>query len=137
MIQAAEERRLQDIVDTEGIETFCKLEEGYVLGLECRRSVVATGGSVVYSKPAMQHLRENGIVVGLELPLWELKARLTNLGSRGVVIKPGKDLADLFAERRPLYENYADVTVDCLGKTHEQVVLAVIDAVAGWKGKTG
>jgi shikimate kinase len=129
LIQAREGRRLQDIIDSDGIDAFCRLEEKHVLGIECRGHVIATGGSVVYSEPAMKHLRAGGFIVHLDLPLGELKARLRNLDSRGVVMAPGQSIAELYEERLPLYRRYADATVQCAGLTHEEVVAAVVEAL--------
>ena len=129
LIQAAEGRRLQDIIDSEGLEAFCRTEERYILGLECRGHVIATGGSVVYSAAAMEHLRAGGAVVYLALPLAQLKKRLRNLDSRGVVMAPGETIEELYEERRPLYEKYAHHVVQCAGLRHEDVVAAIASAL--------
>ncbi len=126
-IQAAEGRRLQDVIDAEGVDAFRAIEERYVLGLDVQRAVIATGGSVVYSEPAMRHLKENGLIVYLALPLEELEQRVTNMDSRGLVIAPGQTFADLFREREPLYERHADVKIDCAGHTHDQTVYRIIE----------
>lgn len=125
-IQAREGRPLQDIVNTEGLRRFCHIEERHLLALDVRRHVLATGGSAVYSNSAMGHLRSNGVVVYLALPLPELKTRLDNLATRGVVIAEGHTLEGLYQERRPLYEAWADLTVDCVGKNQDQVVTEVL-----------
>ena len=129
IIQAAEGRRLQDIIDTEGTEAFCALEEKQVQSLHARGHVIATGGSVVYSAAAMAHLAEHGIIVHLDLAYDLLVARLANLDSRGVVRARGQSLEVLFAGREPLYRRYAQITVDCRGMRHEQVVEAVRKAL--------
>lgn len=128
-LQAREKRRLQDIIDTDGLARFREIEESYLLSLTCRGHVVATGGSVVYSERAMAHLRQAGCIVYLSLPLESLLARVTNLDSRGVVMAPGQSFAQLFDERRPLYERYADLTVDCSGLNHDEAVVAIIRAI--------
>lgn len=133
LIQAAEARRLQDIINQEGRDAFLAIEEKHVLKLQCRDHVIATGGSVVYSSAAMDHLKRGGIVVHLDLPLAVLEKRIADLDSRGVVMPPGKDLATLFAERQPLYRKYADMTVGCKGLNHDEVVLEVERAVHEWK----
>ncbi|MFO7957247.1 MAG: shikimate kinase [Candidatus Brocadiia bacterium] len=129
MIQAAEKRRLQDIIDTDGLDAFRRLEERQVLSLDCRGHVVATGGSVVYSPRAMVHLGDGGTIVHLELPLDVLRKRLTDLDSRGVVMAPGETLGRLYDERMPLYRRWADVTVSCEGLSHEEVVDAIVEAL--------
>ena len=129
VIQAGEGRRLQDIIDTDGMDAFCAIEERRVLALACRRSVIATGGSVVYSAPAMRHLKASGVVVHLDLSLDTLKKRLTNLDSRGLVMGRDQTLEQLFHQRDPLYHEYADFTIDCENLTHEQVVERIVHAL--------
>jgi len=129
VIQAREQRRLQDILDKEGKAAFCRIEEKHILALDCRSHVVATGGSVVYSDPAMQYLKRGGVTVYMTLPLPLLEQRLTNLDIRGVVREAHQSLAVLFEEREPLYRQYADVTVDCTGLNHEQTTLAIVEAL--------
>lgn len=129
VIQAVEGRRLQDILNADGLDAFRKVEERHVLEIDARGAVIATGGSVVYSERAMAHLKRHGIVVYLSLPEDALEARVTNFDSRGLAIAPGQTFRELFAERRPLYERYADVTVDCAGLDHEAVVGRVIGAL--------
>ncbi len=128
-IQAREGRRLQEIIDSEGLDFFRDIEAHHVLSLEGEAHGIATGGSVVYSAAAMRHLKASGTAVYMCLPLQTLLQRLTNLDSRGVVMAPGQGIEDLYAERRQLYERYADVTVDCAGLTHEQTVASIIQAV--------
>ncbi len=130
--QAHEGRLLQQILDGEGVDGFCELEARHMLALELRRCVVATGGSVVYSAAAMQHLAATGTVVYLQIDLPELLPRLANLDVRGVVMRNGQTLGDLYAERVPLYERYANLTVPCGGDDHEQTVaLAVQQLTSG------
>ncbi len=127
-LQAREGRRLQDIIDTEGLDRFRAIEEAYILSLDCRGHVVATGGSVVYSERAMAHLRRSGLIVYLYLPLEPLYARVTNLDSRGVVMAPDQTFADLFDERQPLYARYGDLTIDCTGLNHDEAVAVIASA---------
>ena len=126
VIQAREGRSLQTIIDADGLEAFRAIEERVVLGLDCRNTVVATGGSVVYGAAAMAHLAASGRIVHLYLPLPALQRRLANFAGRGVVIAPGESLETLFAAREPLYRRYAERTVDCTGLSHEAAVAAVL-----------
>jgi len=127
-IQAREGRALQHILDVDGVSGFRAIEERSLLSLACHDTVIATGGSAVYSDAAMQHLRRDGVVVHLDLPLPLLQQRLTNLGSRGVVRLPGQSIADLFEERAPLYRRYADVQISCAAQSHETLVEAIRQA---------
>lgn len=128
-IQSRERKRLQDIIDERGLDSFLTLEARYVRGIRALNAVISTGGSVPYSESAMARLKKDGVTVFLDLPLEQLRARLTDMDSRGIVMGPGQTLEDIHAERLPLYQRYADVTVDCAGLTHEQAVGRVIDAV--------
>jgi shikimate kinase len=120
-IQTREGASLPELLARRGRAGFLALEERHVLGLAPERSVVATGGSVVYGERAMQHLRTLGPIVHLALPLEALEARVGSLDARGVVIDPEQGLAALYAERMPLYRRWADWTVDA-GAPHEGVV---------------
>jgi shikimate kinase len=130
LIQKAEGAPLQEIIEKRGVDFFRRAEEHIVVGLDCSRSVIATGGSVVYSEAAMEHLGRLGRRIYLDVPLAELERRLGNLDKRGVIRGPGQDLEDLLAERRPLYERWADIRVECGGLDHDGAVEAVIRAVA-------
>ena len=112
LIQAAEKRLLSEIIEQEGPEAFNAIEERVNASIRADRAVIATGGSVVYGPGAMEHLRDIGTVVYLKLPLSEVAERLGDLTRRGVSLRPGQTLADLYAERTPLYEKYADITIE-------------------------
>ncbi|MEW5801896.1 MAG: shikimate kinase [bacterium] len=125
-IQAEEGRTLQEIIDREGMEKFCELEERYVTSVARRGAVIATGGSVVYSDLAMVHLKSQGVVLHLSLPIHLLEKRLTDFTTRGVVKKSAQTFIELYDERIPLYERYADSTIDCTGMGHEEVVKVIL-----------
>jgi shikimate kinase len=125
-IQAKEGRTLQEIIDREGVRKFCEIEEQSVISICKRNSVIATGGSVVYSAVAMEHLKSQGIVLHLYLPVHVLEKRLTNFITRGVVRKSAQTFAELYHERMPLYERYADSTIDCTGLGHEDVIGVIL-----------
>jgi len=130
LMQAHYGRSLQDILQAEGIDQFCRMEQQCVLGLNCRAHVIATGGSVVYSRPAMAQLRAGGSIVHLDLPLDLLTRRIDNLDVRGVVIAPGQALQDIFDERQPLYRQWADLTIQCRRHTQDQVVAEILRRLA-------
>ncbi len=112
LIQATEGKTLQELIQKHGIAGFCELEENYMLSISVQAHVIATGGSVVYGKAAMKHLKADSVVIHLDLSLDRLQKRLDDLDARGVAIAPGRDLSDLYAERHPLYLRYADQTVE-------------------------
>ena len=128
-IQAREGKGLQEILNERGISSFCKLEEKHVLSVSCRSHVIATGGSVVYSKEAMQHLGSTGIVIHLDLDPETLKERLENINLRGVVMAKDQNLEDLYQERNPLYLQYQDVRIDCNALSPDQVVEKIINVI--------
>jgi shikimate kinase len=131
LLAARESRSLQQILDQDGYLGLRAAEERLILSLDCTRQVIATGGSVVYSPAAMQHLKSLGCVIFLHLPLAALLPRLTDLDTRGLVRRPGQSLADLYVERLPLYRTYADLTIDCLGLSQERVVGLILNSVLG------
>lgn len=122
VIQDKEKRLLKEIIAEEGLDGFMAVENRINAELDVEHSVIAPGGSVIYGKEAMEHLKEIGLVVYLKLSYDDLKARLGNLVDRGVVLKDGMTLLDLYKERVPYYEKYADITIDEEGKTAGAVV---------------
>ncbi|MBW4845926.1 MAG: shikimate kinase [Lachnospiraceae bacterium] len=112
VIQEQEGRLLKDIIAKEGQEGFLTVENRINAGLNVRHSVIAPGGSVIYGKEAMEHLKEISTVVYLKLSYESVEERLGNLVDRGVVLKDGMTLRDLYEERVPYYEKYADITID-------------------------
>lgn len=128
-IQAHQRRTLAAILADDGREGFRRIEEEAVLSLDCGDTVIATGGSVVYGERAMAHLQASGMIVYLQAPLEVLAGRIADLHGRGVVMERGQTLQDLLAERDPLYRRYADVTVDCDTRTHEEAVRRVLAAL--------
>lgn len=114
---------LSALIETHGIEGFIRAEAEANCSIRTEKSVIATGGSAVYSETAMKYLKKIGTVVYLKLPYEAVEKRLGGiLLSRGVVIRRGESLKDLYDERTPLYERYADIVVDCEGKTLEETV---------------
>ena len=126
VLQAQEGRLLRGIIAAEGIDGFLALEGRVCGSLQADRSVIATGGSVVYSPEAMAHLRSMGTVVYLKLGYNALARRLGSLKKRGVILRPGQTLKTLYQERTPLYAQYAHLTVDCGGQDVEQSVALIL-----------
>ena len=121
-IQAAQGRSLQEIIDSDGLAAFREIEEDYATRIDLTNAVIATGGSVVYSEKAMQALAEHGVIVHLDLPVERIEQRLANLHTRGVVMEKGQTIRSLYVQREPLYRQYAQITIDCTDKNHEQIV---------------
>lgn len=133
LLQERSGRLLQDIIDTDGPDAFRKLEEETILSLHCRNTVIATGGSVVFSGRAMEHLKKDGVVVYLQVSFGTMERRLRNIRTRGIVLSRGETLREMYDERVPLYELYADITVSCSGEDFETVVGRVINEIADLK----
>lgn len=125
LIQKEEGKLLWEIQRDVGNDGFALVEERVNSTIEVTRSVIAPGGSVVYSDKAMQHLRDISTVVYLCGTCDTLAHRLGDLKKRGVVLKPGQTLQDLYNERTPLYEKYAHITVTIDHKTVHDVVMDV------------
>lgn len=126
LIQQKEKQLLREILEQDGVDGFLRIEEEVNASIETERAVIATGGSAVYSEKAMRHLREIGTVVYLKLEYEPLSHRLGNLHNRGVVLREGQTLRDLYEERAALYEKYADFIVDEADKDMEETLAAVI-----------
>ena len=113
LIQASEGKKLYEIIRDNGAEYFNAAENRVNSEIIADNTVIATGGSVVYGNKAMQHLKEIGTVVYLKVPLPVIENRINNIATRGVVMKAGETIEDLYNQRTPLYEKYADITVEC------------------------
>lgn len=112
LIQEQENKLLKDIIASEGTEGFMAVEDRVNAELKAERSVIAPGGSVIYGENAMKNLKSLGTVIYLKISFEELKNRLGNIVDRGVVLKDGMTLEDLYEERVRYFEKYADVTID-------------------------
>lgn len=112
VIQQREKALLRDIIEEYGVEGFMEREEKAVLSVSPVNTVIATGGSVVYSEKAMRHLSSIGTVVYLKVAEDELLRRLHDIRERGVVLKDGETFKEMFDSRSILYERYADITIE-------------------------
>lgn len=122
LIQEKHKKLLHELIEEQGIEGFWQIENEVNASIWTDNTVIATGGSVIYGKDAMAHLKQIGTIVYLELSCEELSVRLGDLNERGVTLKQGQDLEGLYQERIPLYEKYADLTIDCEGKMIRDIV---------------
>ena len=112
VIQQREKALLRDLIEEYGVEGFMEKEEKAVLSVSPVNTVIATGGSVVYSEKAMRHLSSIGTVVYLKVAEDELLRRLHDIRERGVVLKDGETFKEMFDSRSILYERYADITIE-------------------------
>lgn len=125
LIQAQEKCRLQQIIDTQGLGNFRKIEEQMLLGLHTKHSIIATGGSVIYSGEGIEKLRRTGYRIYLQVSLESLQQRIVDMGQRGLVMDKRQTFAQLYQERTPLYEKFADMTIRCEDKNAEQVAATI------------
>ena len=125
VIEAETGKLLKEIIAEQGDDGFLKVEEEINTSLQAERTVFAPGGSVIYGPKAMEHLKDIATIVYLKVPFEELEKRLGNLQERGVVLKDGMTLRDLYNERLPYYDRYAEVIMDETGKDFEQTVTAL------------
>ena len=130
IIQDKYGKLLHELIEENGVEGFWAIENAVNASIDMHRTIIATGGSAIYGAEAMEHLRNIGTVVYLQLPYEEIDERLGDLNARGVTLKPGQTLKDLYEERVPLYEKYAHITIDCDNKMLRQVVHDITDRLA-------
>lgn len=117
VIQEKYGKLLKELIEEHGDEGFREIEDEVNAGLDLDNSIISPGGSVVYGKKAMQHLKEISVIIYLELSYTAIKSRLGDLRERGITLKEGQSLKDLYLERVPLYEKYADITVNEMKKS--------------------
>lgn len=130
LIQQQEEKLLHEIIEEQGLEAFIEIENQINANIDTNRAVLSPGGSVVYGEEAMAHLREISTVVYLKLPYETIEERIGNIKRRGVVLRNGETLEDLFAERTPLYEQYAHFTIEADGLSVEDLLDTTVLALA-------
>jgi len=130
LIQKAQGRPLQDIVDKDGYAALRNIEESELLKLKVSNYVIATGGSAVYGEHAMAHLKSNGLAIFLDVSLATLEARIPDFSTRGLAKRPDQTFSELFDERNGLYKKYADITIKCDGLTAEEVCARSVTAIS-------
>ena len=127
LIQQQEKKLLKDIIAEKGVDGFLAVENQVNASIEAERAVIATGGSAVYGKEAMEHFKRTGSVVYLKCSYDALEKRLGDLKGRGVVLKDGQTLRDIYEERSVLYEKYADLIVVEDGRDIEGTLALVME----------
>lgn len=130
LIQKQENRLLKDIIAGEGVDGFLAIENQVNASIQVTKSVIATGGSAVYGSEAMSHLKEIGTIVYLKCSYETMSKRLGDLKGRGVVLKKGQTLKDIFEERRVLYEKYADIIIEENEKGIEETLALLLEALS-------
>lgn len=129
VIQKQYNKKLYEIINEKGIDEFLKIEDKIISDIDVKGTVIATGGSAVYGENAMKHMKENGVVVYLKLSCVEIINRISNIKTRGIAMKEGKTIFDIYNERVPLYEKYADIVINAEGTSVEESVTLVAETI--------
>ena len=127
LIQKQNGKKLYEIINEKGIDEFLKIENDTIAGVQAERSVIATGGSAIFGEEAMAHLGNIGHIVYIKLSCQEIEKRINNIKTRGIAMSKGKTIADIYEDRVPLYEKYADIIVDCENTTIEESVERIVE----------
>ena len=126
LIQRREGRKLKDIIRTDGLDAFMAIEEEVNSSLDVKDSVISPGGSVVLSEKAMKHLKEISFIIYLKVSYSTMCRRIGDPVKRGVVMRPGLTLSDLYRQREPLYAKYADLVIEERGLYMNEIVDLVV-----------
>lgn len=131
LIQKQENALLWEIIEKKGIDGFLEIENQVNLNINVENTVIAPGGSLVYCKEAMEHLKKNGVVVYLEVPYEKLRKRIKSTKSRGMIIRENQTLKDVYYERKVLFEKYADITIREESSRIEDSIEKALDCLKG------
>ena len=129
VIQEKYGKLLWELIVEKSLDGFLAIEEEVNASIQANHTVIAPGGSVIYGTKAMEHFREIGRVVYLDRPMEYLRESVGDTSKRGVAMRPGQTFLDLYEERTPLYQKYADITIPCEGKTGAEIVEEMYHAV--------
>jgi len=128
-------RTIQEIIDEQGEEALLQLEKRRMYEINLPRMVVAPGGSIIYHPDLMEYLKRNAILVYLEDSFENIAGKLAGGLDRGIVGLKSKSLRQVYEERKPLYSKYADITLNCQGKSQDQVVSEILQYYSGLSKK--
>ena len=125
LIEEDQKTSLQKVLKNLGVHRFREVEEKVLLGMDCHSSIIATGGSAVYSQAGMDHLQRSSVLVLLDVSLPVLEKRVGDFSSRGLVKTRNQSFEQLFAERLPLYKKNADLVIDCTGRSVGEICASI------------
>lgn len=137
LIQSQEKCRLQQLIDTQGLNNFREIEEKILLDLYAEHTIIATGGSVVYAEKGLEKLATSGYLIYLQLELSNLQQRIADMGQRGLVMNKGQTFEQLYQERTPLYEEFADLIITCKKMNAEQVAAMIENQIKRFNSLPG
>lgn len=133
LIEQKTGKKLQQIIDEEGLDAFKKIEEEVLLSIDDDNAIITPGGSAVYYPAVMEHFKRKGIVVYLYADVSVIIERLGDYSKRGVVLKPGHTINDLYNEREPLLKKYADIIVSCNGIAYPRYQAEALKKIQNFK----
>ena len=122
-------KKLHELIAEFGMDEFMRMEEKALLSISAVDFILSTGGSAVYYPSVMEYYKSRGKIVYLYCSYDVIEKRLGDFSNRGVVLKPGQTLRNLYDERCALYKNYADIIVDCSGEAYVKYQWRVINAL--------
>lgn len=134
VIEAREGRKLQEIIDQDGLEAFKRIEEETILTINDDNVLLAPGGSAIYYPRCIEHFKKLGKIIYLHCSYDVIAKRLGDYSKRGVVLRPDQTLFDLYQERCALYEKYADIVIDCSGNDYPTYQKRAYYAIMGTLG---
>ena len=129
VIQEKYGKLLKEIIEEHGDDGFREIEDEVNATLDVSNSIISPGGSVVYGERAMKHLKEISVIIYLELSYTAIKSRLGDLRERGITLKDGQTLKDLYLERTPLYKKYADITINEMKKSLSKTIDEICESL--------
>ncbi|GMQ58531.1 shikimate kinase [Vallitalea sediminicola] len=129
VIQKRENRLLQEIIDDIGMEKFLDVEKEAVLSIDASKSVIATGGSVIFRDESIEHLKQSGNIIYLKVSYEEIETRVDNITTRGIAMAKGHTLSDVYDQRVKVYEKYANIVIDCDNKSLEEIVKDIKESI--------
>jgi shikimate kinase len=129
LIQINQQKSLQEIMDESDYLNLRKIEEHEILKINIQKHVISTGGSAVYSQKAMQHLKEMSKIIFLHVDFDEIRRRIHNFDQRGIAKRKDQTFRELFEERKILYEQYSDLSIDCKNLDQEQIAEMIVSSV--------
>ena len=135
LIEEREGKKLYEIINDVGMDGFKKIEEETLASINEDNAIIAPGGSAVYYDRAMQHFKKIGKVVYLYVGYELIKERLGDYSKRGVVLKEGQTLLDLYEERKKLFKKYADIVLNCNGKDYSEFQAAAVEVMSTYMDK--
>ena len=129
VIQEKYGKLLKELIEEHGDDGFREIEDEVNATIDVSNSIISPGGSVVYGERAMKHLKEISVVIYLELSYTAIKSRLGDLRERGITLKDGQTLKDLYLERTPLYKKYADITINEMKKSLSKTIDEICESL--------